>query len=132
MKKFGVIGIVCLLFLLFGCEFQKENYYVILNVDSEKTQNYVLHENKWNSSLNYIEVKLDDEIYLNYFLIPDHNAYVDVISYSSTNPDIITVTGIDTDTKTLVAKAKSVGEAKISLDTKKYGSSTTLKIEVTD
>ena len=126
MKKFGVIGIVCLLVLLCGCEFNKQECYVYIKVDLDKTVNAKLHNNISNS---YISVPLDQDIYLSYNTLPERKDYT-VLDVSSTNQEVITIKSVDYDKKEIIAHTLSFGSAKIKIKTDNCYSSITLLLQV--
>lgn len=129
--------VICfILTILTGCNLNNEKeHYLALSVDY-KTK-YTLHQYPWNSSLNYIEIKLDKntpEVYLSYFLIPSCNSDIEVLSVESSNPEVISDEKddikIDTNSRLIKMIAKSTGEAIVTINSKKYGSATTIKIKI--
>ena len=131
MKRFAVILLSVLLFA--GCKTSTPDaYFVTLKVDSVKTKSYFLHEFPYEKYRNYIEIKQNDDVYLTYSLIPESNKSIEVLSVESKNPDVIEIVNIDTDNQEIKPFAKASGETKITIKTKDFGSSTTLKIYVSN
>lgn len=120
MKRFLFV----LLFALFlcSCDLIEKQYYVALSVDTSTD------DVSFNNS--YISIKDDTTFYLNYFLLPESNKTISVESVISSNPDVIKIISVDKTNKTIEALAQSPGDAKITINTSDYGSSTTLKINV--
>ena len=127
MKRFvfSLIFALCLC----SCELIEKQYYVVLSVDTDNKDLFFI-ENPFNSSDNHFEITTNKTFYLNYFLLPLTDKKIDIQSINSSNPDIIAIEDIDETSKIIKAVAVAPGEARIAIKTKKYGSSTTLKIKV--
>ena len=144
MKKFGVIGIVCLLLLLCGCEFQKENYYLIATADN----NYNVFFNSDNKTLSSSErIAYNNTITVSWMLLPQSlnnvayvednkgnitdNSKIQVILEPDNYLQIIHLKDISTtktketysDTK-ISFKAIAEGDTKITIKSESYGSAT--------
>jgi len=116
-------------FCLCSCNLIDKQYYITLSVDTDN-KNMLFIQNAFDSGKNHFETSVNTTFYLNYFLLPLSDNKIDIQDVYSSNPDIIAIKSIDETSKTIEAITLKTGEAKITIKTKKYGSSTSLYIQV--
>ncbi len=113
--------------MLCSCD-SNQDYYIAMRIYENENFNIVNHPR--HPELDYIILKQNHIFDGEYFLLPDTQKEIDVISITSDNDDIIEIRSVDFKNKKFSLYTKSKGIAKITIKTKSFSSSTTLPIHV--
>lgn len=119
MRKLFILSIFCL--FLISCSHFKQEHYICLRVCQDS--NTVLSNSTLYTKQN---VKIECE----YFLVPKTNKYIEVVSVTSSDEDVLQVSYVDYKNNKVYILAKNPGVAKINIQTSSFYSSTSLPIHV--
>ena len=116
------------LFALFFCSC-KDNYgiknWIAISVQDDENTAY-----NGNSKDPLIYSKINADITFNLFLLPESNEPIKLTEVYSSNSDVLNIVSVDPKTRILKAKALKTGTAKIFIQTKNNGSTSTLTVIV--
>lgn len=124
MKKLLLLFIPIILFS--ACNYNAKHYGVALSIN--ESNSVIFHSGLGTN--NYFETSVNSEITGKYFLVPDKDDKIEIEYLKSTDDSIIEITEVNKSNYSFKAIAKSAGNAKITVKTKSYGSSTSLVIIV--
>ena len=124
MRKIFLFSIIFLLF--FSCNNHAEpEYYVVISVNED--QNIIFHQgiDPHFTTINNVEFTLYYEV------VPSNSSIkVDDVDVYSTDPEVIEIIDVNTNSCIIKALTKNDGVAKVRIKTEKYHSSTSLYISV--
>ena len=121
MKR--IIPLLLLALLFCSCQNEIKNW-VALSVNTDENTTLI------QTSDSYYTSKVDADITVSIFLLPEADDFIEVTKVYSSAPEILLIESIDLNKRIIKAKALKAGEAKIYVYTKSHSSASTLSIYI--
>lgn len=121
MKR--LIPLLLLALLFCSCQNEIKNW-VAMSVNTDDNTTFIQSNN------SYYQTKINADITISLFLIPESDDFIEVTKVYSSAPDILLIESVDLNARIIKAKTLKAGEAKIYLNTKNHGSASTLSIYI--